>query len=89
MDQSLLKYRSHLRFQHENVGLRMTVLDVICPDCKGESALAVSTTSLEEWLTTRGLIQVLFPELSSFQREQLITGYCQACWDAMWAEEEL
>ena len=89
MDQKL-KNRSHLRFELMNMALGTTALTVTCPDCGAESFLAVETKPLEIWLTTRALIQEVLPELSDFQREQLITGYCQACWDKMWAylEEE-
>jgi hypothetical protein len=61
-----------------------TQLKVTCPDCRNVSELEVSTPALQMW--QRGdLIQDAFPQLTPFHREQLITGYCDPCWQKMWA----
>lgn len=85
MDQATLRHRSHLRLGKVDWDRGVTTLTVTCPDCKAESELTVEAKPLQTWLTTHTLIQVAFPKLSDFQREQLITGYCQVCWDKMWA----
>lgn len=79
----------HLTVQRTNERLGMTVLNVTCPDCKREDHLAVRSDGMEKWLL-QTLVQLAFPELTPFQREQLITGYCLACWNRMWnlGEEE-
>ena len=88
MDQSALAHRTHLTFQREHhFTPGTTVLTVTCPGCGTEASLDVETQPLEAWLSNRCLIQDGLPGLTEFQREQLITGYCQTCWDKMFLEE--
>jgi hemolysin-activating ACP:hemolysin acyltransferase len=77
-----LKSRSHLTVVKQNP--RITTLQATCPDCGIVNEFVVSSPSLQMWV--RGdLIQDAFPELTADQREQFITGYCDPCWQKMWA----
>lgn len=88
--------RAHLRVVHgtsqpdsEGVLPRqdyMTFL-VTCPHCKEETGLRVPSAGAVEW--QRGaLIQDAFPDLGETDRERLLTGICQPCWDKMAEEAE-
>ena len=58
-----------------------------CPKCHSEEVLVLDAKAYTAW--QRGeLIQRAFPSLTSAQRERLITGYCDPCWQAMFPEEE-
>jgi hypothetical protein len=47
----------------------------------------ISTVEVKEYDLNRwrdgGMIQTVFPYLSASEREKLITGYCDMCWDRM------
>jgi len=63
---------------------RETVLQATCPDCGIVEEFTVSSASLQMW--TRGdRIQDAFPELGENQREKMQTGFCDPCWQKMWA----
>lgn len=58
-----------------------------CPHCKGKSLITVPFDGYLRW--KRGeLIQDALPNLSIEDREKLITGYDQQCWDALFKPEE-
>lgn len=58
-----------------------------CKFCRRDTVVLVDEAGYNAW---RGgeLIQHALPELSITQREQLISGTCQPCWDAIFAEPE-
>ncbi len=58
-------------------------LDVTCPFCDSKRQLTVDFNSLHDWVTGGRLIQVAFPELSPSDREALVSGVCDTCWDKM------
>lgn len=66
----------------------MLAIKTKCPCCKSEKTLQVPKSGYDAW--QRGaLIQRALPTLSAAQREQLITGICDPCWDKyMCADEE-
>ena len=70
----------------------MTII-VQCPEClkTRNEELPYSYTDyqlkIRRW-KEGGLIQDVFPELDSSQREALITGICDDCWDTMFLEKE-
>jgi hypothetical protein len=58
-----------------------------CPRCQLEGVLWVPLEGLRNW--DKGmLIQNAMPELTSDEREKLMTGYCGPCWDRMFNEED-
>ena len=57
-----------------------------CPGCKRYTNLEVPWEGLEA-RKAGAKIQDAFPDLPKENREQLITGICPACWDAMRKEE--
>lgn len=52
-----------------------------CERCGKTKSIEVETARYYAW--ERGLsIQAAFPDLSPPEREEIMTGYCPACWDA-------
>lgn len=58
-----------------------------CIECGKHSVLLVEDYRLAAW---RGgmLIQKAFPHLTAEVREEMMTGFHAACWDALFGEEE-
>ena len=53
-------------------------VDLTCPFCNSDHAVEVSLAGYIEW--ERGeLIQKAMPDLTSTEREQLISGICPKC----------
>ena len=63
------------------------LLNVICPMCNGSNEIEVSKKGLDKY-HKGALIQVAFPELSNDQRELLLSGICNECWDKTFKEDE-
>lgn len=65
-----------------------TVLEVPCPSCGKVSEITIPTN---EWLDglkaykNGAVVQNAWPKLSPSQRELLITGICETCWNEMFA----
>lgn len=58
------------------------IVSVTCPLCGQESIIQVNPKGYYNW--RHGVcIQEALPELSSVQRELLISGICPMCWDKM------
>lgn len=74
--------RSHLSHVADQDG--MTTLRVTCPSCREQYEVTAPTDGLHAW-SDGTLIQNALPDLTPSQREGLITGTCQTCWDEMWA----
>lgn len=63
------------------------IVPTVCPECHKREDITVDAEGYFKW--QQGLlIQLALPELTSVQREQLITGFCGPCWDAMFADDE-
>lgn len=58
-----------------------------CPLCGVRSNLAISEAAYERWVGGL-LIQDAFPDLSLAERERLKTGFCDACWQAMFGDDD-
>ena len=57
-----------------------------CPWCKKEHSITVEQDDLAngiERLANGALIQDAFPTFTSSQREFLMTGICDKCWNSM------
>lgn len=66
---------------------RMTV-GCVCPFCHKRQEVEVDTYKYMLWNVGELLIQDAFPELSSSERELLMTGICNKCWPSDGIEEE-
>jgi hypothetical protein len=73
-----------LTLKSENAGGTITILSE-CPRCRNNIELIVSASGFRAW-QGGALIQRALPELTPSQRESLITGYCDRCWDAMFKD---
>jgi len=58
-----------------------------CPQCGKEQSLQVNYEEYQNWRDGM-LIQRAFKSLTAGQREILMTGICEPCWDAMFNFEE-
>ena len=64
---------------------------VVCPNCGKEynpCPKCVGSTSGYEAYKNDALIQNAFPELPPEERELLISGICNDCWNEMFSDEE-
>lgn len=59
-----------------------------CMMCQESQVLPISSDSLFEWRMSGKFCQDYFPDLSSDQRELLISGTCGACFDDMFSDDE-
>lgn len=58
-------------------------LDLRCRQCDKKVVLEVSSSGLQEYKSGTKLIQSCFPYLTPSQREMLIRGYCEGCFDKL------
>lgn len=63
------------------------VLRSTCPDCKTPTDLTVPFAELQHWLQG-AIIQRAMPSVPADQRELLITGTCDSCWDRIFDARE-
>lgn len=66
----------------------MKTIDILttCPFCGKETTLTVSLDGYMAWREGE-LIQRALPELSSNEREMLISGICPECWEKCFGED--
>ena len=58
-----------------------------CPRCKKLTVLELPKEGVLNW--EKGMyVQDAFPELSSSDREILISGFCASCWDEMFLDSD-
>jgi hypothetical protein len=55
-----------------------------CPTCKQSAYFALPISAIKAY-EAGALIQQAFPFLSADQRERFMTGYCQKCWNELFA----
>lgn len=60
---------------------------VVCPNC-GKEYHVVGSTSGYEAYKNGALIQNAFPELPPEERELLVSGICNDCWNEMFPDDE-
>lgn len=58
-----------------------------CPWCGKEYTFNVPITGYTAW-RNGALIQDAFPTLTAEEREYMLTGYCKACQDKLFGNEE-
>ena len=64
----------------------MARVTTTCPLCQNSRTIEVPEAGLQAW-EQGALIQDAMPELSPSDREALMTGICDTCWDAQWGDE--
>lgn len=67
-------------------GDRITVVTG-CPFCHKRSTLEVSEAAYERWQAGE-LVQNAFPDLDKAQREQLVSGFCDPCWQQVFVRHD-
>ena len=55
-----------------------------CPGCGIESVVQVDPVGYQLWLDGEGYLNDLCPDLTKIEREIIISGTCDACWQALW-----
>lgn len=63
-------------------------IETQCPNCKKSTPVEVVESEYRSWKAGQ-LIQRAMPSLPESDREKLITGTCDPCWDEMFAEDEI
>jgi len=63
------------------------LLNKICPNCGTETVFNLNKKDYDEWMRGK-LIQTVFPEFTPMQRETMITGFCEPCWEALMIDED-
>lgn len=58
-----------------------------CPHCGKEQTLDVNNSQYYDWMAGKD-VQLAFPDLTSDQREILISGICPECWKDIFGEED-
>ena len=58
-----------------------------CPKCSKESKFVVYRDAWYAW-QSGALIQDAFPDLTASERETIMTGYDQQCWEEIFGKEE-
>jgi hypothetical protein len=64
-----------------------TTIHATCPLCDDTKDIAVPTFGFHRW-KQGALIQNALPEISAGDRERLITGYCEECWNTLFPDDE-
>lgn len=54
-----------------------------CPICNNISAIKIDKHKFMLYNSGFGKIQDLFPDLSENERELILTGICNTCWNAL------
>jgi len=61
------------------------IVEVTCHSCSKNHSIKVPLAGHAQWMDGE-LIQDALPELSSGERELLISGTCDDCWDEMFPD---
>lgn len=69
-------------------GTDTMLLERRCPWCQGTSLITVDLKDLVSW---RGgaFVQDVWPDATAGEREAMITGYHDTCYDAIWTCREM
>lgn len=84
---SILMYKRQIIKQDKEDEGQVTRLTCKCPWCGRIQEIAVRTEDLIRW-DKGALIQDALPYLTKSQREALITGICDPCWDTLREPED-
>jgi hypothetical protein len=67
--------------------MTMTTYRTRCPFCGATRDVDVRPGDYTDWVGGKH-VQDAFPYLSDSEREALVTGICDVCWDQVFADEE-
>jgi hypothetical protein len=59
---------------------------ILCRKCEQVKRVEVTRNQISTW-ASGGLIQVVMPHLTAGDRELLVSGVCEPCFDKMWEEK--
>lgn len=59
-----------------------------CPHCHNVIELPITEKELLAWDPNKTFIQDQFPQLTPGQREMLLSGLCEECWNKLFLPEE-
>lgn len=59
-----------------------------CPHCHKVIELPIKEEELLAWNPNEQFVQEAFPELTPGQREMLLSGLCEECWNEIFSEED-
>ncbi len=60
----------------------------VCPPCGGTTNIRVTANKFHRWHTEKVLIQKVWPEASTDDRETMISGFHASCWDDVFKDGE-
>ena len=60
----------------------------VCPKCGKKNYIEMSDEQYQKYTEGSDLIQRIFPEMSPAQKEILITGICEDCWNKLFPIDE-
>lgn len=63
-------------------------MKITCFNCKEPQEVPITQKQLDDYRISGAFVQVYFPELTDDEREMLISGTCNRCWDEMFSEDE-
>lgn len=63
-------------------------IEVRCRMCQTLHCFPVNASGFYQWQNENALIENALPELTTDQRELLISGICGPCFDTMFADED-
>ena len=61
------------------------VVPTFCPYCGQVHNVTVEHADLLRWNARQGHIQDIFPYLSPAERELILSGICDSCWDKLFS----
>jgi hypothetical protein len=59
-----------------------------CPSCHKDQRVEVEDIDYTRYINGEGYVQTIFPYLTTSQRETLLSGICDTCWDETFKEDE-
>lgn len=66
----------------------MVLIGKPCPECGKPHKVNATLEQCVKYVNNEDLVQNIFPELSPGEREYLITGYCEECWNKMFGNSK-
>jgi len=66
----------------------LTILNIQCKLCKETYAIKVKTEDYTDYYNSGKLIQLCFPYLTAGERELIISGMCDSCFNNIFKNEE-
>lgn len=65
----------------------MIVKSKPCPGCQRTKTFDLPEGQIKKYMEGE-LIQKAFPQLTPEERESLVTGYCDSCWNKLFKDQD-